>query len=40
MVGSQASVPSKHKEKFMEISEQSFAATKRCSNPSGAALGH
>ena len=29
MVGSQASVPSEHKEKFMEISEQSFATANR-----------
>ena len=29
MMDSQASVPSEHKEKFMEISEQSFATANR-----------
>ena len=38
MVGSQASVPSKHKEKFMEISEQSFAAANRRGKKAQAAV--
>ena len=38
MVGRQASVPSKHKEKFMEISEQSFAAANRRGKKAQAAV--